>query len=133
MIHLSPTQSNPVTTTLYEKCYNILNPFFTWKVIDRNGYNEYIFTADDNSTSPYYYNSFTISVGIGSATAGYFNGNPGEYHYYIYEKSTQYDLTISDNDRLVEVGLLYITSTSSEPTSFTQSDNDIVHYFKNLD
>jgi hypothetical protein len=133
MIHLSPTQSNVVVRSLYGSCNNITNPFFTWRVVDRNGYNEYIFTTDDNSDSSYYYNSFTISVGIGSATAGYFNGNPGEHHYYIYEKSTQYDLTISDNDRLVDVGLLYITSTSSEPISFTHSDNDIIYYFKNLD
>lgn len=133
MLHLSPTQSNEVIVTLYEKCDNITNPYFTWKIIDRNGYNQYIFTTDDNSVEPYYYNSFTVSVGIGSATAGYFNGGVGEYHYYIYEKSTQYDLSLSPTDNLVEEGILYVSGTDSTPTSFTQSDSDTVYYFNNLD
>jgi hypothetical protein len=125
--------SNEVIVTLAEKTLNIVNPFYTWKVIDRNGYNQYIFTSNDFSTEPYYYNSFTVSVGVGSATAGYFNGGVGEYHYYIYEKSTQYDLTLLPSDNLVEEGILIVTATGSTPTSFTQSDSDTVKYFNNID
>lgn len=133
MIHLSPTMSNEVIVTLAEKSNNLVNPFYTWKVVDRNGYNEYIFTADDFSTESYYYNSFTISIGTGSATAGYFNGNIGEYHYYVYEKSLPYQLTVLDTDNLVEQGILYVTATGSEPITSTQSDSDVVYYDSSLD
>ena len=129
-LHLSSTQSNAVIVTLYEKCNNIVNPYFTWKLNQRSSNQEYFLTANDFSQDSEYYNMFTFSVGPGSATAGYFNGGPGEYHYYVYEKSLPYQLTVSDSDNLVEQGMLYVIGTSSTINSFTQSDNETVSYFR---
>ena len=135
MLYLNPSNiSDLLTVTLYEKCNNILNPYFTWKLTNKNTSEEVIFYQDDSSTSPYYYNSFTVSVvntGM-SLTSGVINVNYGEYEYEIYEKSTPRELTILLNDNLVESGLLIVLTDSTISSYFTGSDSDTTRTFLNL-
>lgn len=124
MIYLSYTGSSVATVTLYEKCQNQINPYFTWKFIDKDSNDEYIFTADDFSTAPYYWNSFTISIATPSApTAGVIYITGGQYKYEVYEMANQYDLNLSNAIGLVENGLVTINITYSEIQSYTASSS----------
>lgn len=133
MLYLGYTGSTMVTTTLYEKCSNQFNPYFTWRLIDKDSNVEVIFTADDFSASPYYYNTFTISVGgtIG-LTAGIIDINAGQYKYEIYEMTNQYDLDINNAVGLVENGLLTINATYTPLQSYTASSST-TNVYRNQD
>lgn len=134
MLYLNPDNSyDLLVVTLYEKCNNITDPQFTWKLTNKNTFEETIFYQSDSSSSPYYYNSFTVSVSSAvSLTAGVINVDYGEYEYEIYEKTLPYQLTISTNDNLVENGLLIVLTNSFTPTSFTGSDSATIPTFNNL-
>ncbi len=124
MIRLSPTQSNRVDfPTLYDRV-SISGPKFSFKLTETNTMIDYTFEAPDFSSSPMFYNSFTISVGIGSATAGYFNGGIGEYHYYVYEKDNS-GITGS----LLKEGLMYVSGTISNVTGSTYSDGQTMYVY----
>lgn len=124
MIYLSYTGSTAVVATLYELCQNQVNPFFTWRLIDKDSNDEYIFTADDYSSVPYYWSAFTISVATPSAaTAGVIWVPAGQYTYEVYEMTNQYDLNLSNAVGLVETGLVTINPTYSAIQSYTQSNN----------
>jgi hypothetical protein len=118
---------------LREKAINQVNNYYTWKISNRNTYDEYIFSPDNNSLSPYY-DSFTLSIGTQtSLTSSVILDCPiGEYHYSIYEMSSQYNLDINMSLGVIEVGLLIIEGTSSEIISFTESNDDTVKVFNEL-
>lgn len=131
MLYLSWTGSTAVTVTLYEKCQNQINPYFTWRFIDKDSNDKYVFTADDFSYAPYYWNSFTISIATPSAaTAGVINIPAGQYKYEVYEMATQYDLNIDNAIGLVENGLVTINATYSEIQSYTASSS-ITNVYRN--
>lgn len=129
MLIISATQSTKVATTFYEKA-TIPNPYYTWKLVDRNTFQEYFFYSEDFSNAPTYYNYFTISVGTLSATAGYVDIKPGEFHYTVYQQTTPYDLT--DSDTIVEVGILICNGTSSTLPSYVINDNATVVVWNNI-
>lgn len=132
MLYLDYIGTSSVTTTLYEKCSNQVNPFFTWRILDKDSNFETIFTTDDFSTVPYYYNSFTISVATYSGlTAGIINIDGGQYSYEIYEMTNQYDLDLANAVGLVESGLITINVTYSQIQSYTASSNT-TNVYKNL-
>lgn len=108
------------------------NPYYTWKISNRNSFDEYIFAPDNNSTSNYY-DSFTISIGTPSVSTAsvVINAVPGEYHYEIYESLTQYNLDITGLG-MVESGLLIIQATFSTPNAFTESNSDTIRVFNEL-
>lgn len=105
--------ANRVDVTLWENSTNLVNPYFTWKLFDKKSFMEYVFYADDFSQAPYYYNSFTVSVGVGSATAGFVNITPGEFTYTVYQMAAPYNLNISAAIGEVETGILVYGATST--------------------
>ena len=133
MLYINDNDTTVFNVTLYSNCGNITNPYFTWKLINKQSLNEIVFYQDDSSTSPYYYNSFTVSIApTAGLTQGIINAAPGEYKYEIYEMSNKYDLDLNNSIGLVENGILYIVPTYSQTTSFTQSLTPISTY-TNLD
>jgi len=109
-----------------------LPAYFTWKITDADTNREYIFTNDDISPAPWYYNMFTFSVIPGAtygATAGIIPSQQGVYTYEVYQTKNQYDL--STNSTLLETGILNIIGTYSKVNTFTQSMGNIVT-FKNI-
>lgn len=125
MLYSSNTGDNEFIVTLYEKCNNIINPFFTWELTHIDTNTKYYVYMNDNSVTPYYYNSFTFSTNN--------NYKIGQYTYRVYEMATASNLNIGAAIGLVENGILTITGTFSEAPiiSFTQSQNDIIKEFRN--
>lgn len=133
MIVISTTQSNEMVLTLGD-IKTINEPYYTFKLVNKTNFDEYIFSPDNNSTSPYY-DAFTLSVGTISTLTGSnvtLNLNTGEYNYFVYEKSTPYDLLITTSDRVVEVGIMNVEGTQSDFISFTASDDDTIISFNEL-
>jgi hypothetical protein len=116
MIYLNSSGTNSVIVTLYEKCINITNPYFLWQIENKTTKELTYFYQNDNSTSPWYYNSFTISVATQSGlTAGILNNPAGEYTYTIWEMNEPYNLNVASasNPNPVETGILKIVATQS--------------------
>lgn len=120
MLYLNSNTASVVTTTLYENCSNVINPFFTWKLTNQESKQNFLFYADTFSDVPYYYNQFTISVvniptnqNATGSTTGIIYANRGVYNYEVYEMATASDLNLSNAIGLVEWGLLTINATSS--------------------
>jgi hypothetical protein len=126
MIYLSITQSNNVIVTLYDSCNNKYNPYFAWKVINQDTLVETIFTADDNSYTPWNYNSFTISPA--GLTAGILDLKQGQYKYEVYEMSNPYILDLNLAVKQVETGILNIIGTSSTTSTYVGNQNLIPTY-----
>lgn len=132
MLYLSTTQSRVATVTLYERCSNLVDPYFTWKLVNCDTNSETVFYQDDHSQSPEYYNSFTISVATYSGlTSGIINVSAGQYDYYVYEMSTPRDLDLSNIIGEVETGILIVEGENVSYNSFTQSDDDVIRAFEN--
>jgi hypothetical protein len=115
MIYLNPG-TNSVIVTLYEKCINILNPYFLWQIENKTTKEVTFFYQNDSSDVPWYYNSFTISVATAAGlTAGILNNPPGEYTYTVWEMSGPYNLNVgsASNPNPVETGILKIVGTAS--------------------
>ena len=139
MIYLNQNNSNEVITTLYEGCTNVTNPYFYWRLIDKNTFDVIKFTSDDHSNNPYYYNAFTVSVFSLSGTAtpyGLTNGtiyaNAGTYDYTVFEITNPYDYSTSNTVGVAEVGILKINGTYSQYVINTGNDNSTIVVNKNL-
>lgn len=133
MIYLNQEGATEVITTLYEKCQNRINPYFTWKMVDKDSNAETIFYADDFSYAPYYWNAFTISVSptYSSATHGVINVPASTFTYYVYEMANPYDLNLNNAIGQVETGIITINATYSPPIAFTASNNDTTIVYRN--
>jgi hypothetical protein len=153
MINLNNNGSTLVTVTLYEQCVNIFNPYFTWSLTRKGSQETIIFTADDISNAPYYYNSFTFSVATYSIsdtqmywnpvtftysnppanglTQGVIPIYPGEWEYKVYEQSQPYILSTQSAVGLVEVGLLIVPYTQSATPNYTNNTRNIPVYKNN--
>ncbi|CAB4158122.1 hypothetical protein UFOVP695_15 [uncultured Caudovirales phage] len=106
---------NKLIFTLTEKTLNLVNPYYTFRLVKKDTNEETMFFSFDNSTSPYY-NSFTLSVVTQSIspTNSRVDLDFGEYNYFAYEKSVPYSLTYSNSDNLVEYGIInYYGPTNS--------------------
>lgn len=121
--------------TLYEKCSNITNPYFTFQIKAKDSLNVYTFTTQDYSYAPYYWNVFTFSVSSTQSglTAGIVQAPYGEYNYTVYEMANQYDLNVSNAINTIERGIWVINPTYSTTTMFTQSDENTITIFKSID
>jgi hypothetical protein len=135
MLYLNSSGDTKVIVTLYENSSNVVNPYFTWRLINKDSNDVIIFTSQDHSIAPWYYNSFTISVATySSPTASIItipNGT-GQYKYEIYEMANQYDLNLDNAIGLVENGLVTINVTFSSIQSYTASSSTTSVY-NNLD
>lgn len=134
MIYLDVNIPKGVAVTLNEKAISI-NPYFVWSIKDDDTNRNYVFTADDWSPAPWYYNIFTFSVITGAtygATQGIISAPQGNYIYRVYETPIQYDLDLNNVTKEVEIGMINIIGTASVTTTFTASNNDTVVTFKKL-
>lgn len=133
MLILSPTQSNVVNVTLYENSTNLVNPYFTWKIKNKQSLEETIFFQTDSSDVPWYYNSFTLSISTTPGlTAGIINVKSGEYQYFVYQMNNPYDLNLNNAVKEVENGILVVTATYSQLQTYTQSSG-IMNVYQNMD
>ena len=127
MLYLNPTGDTRVVVTLYENSSNLVNPYYTWKLVNKDTLAEKIFTQLDSSPSPYYFNYFTISIATPEGlTAGTIDIKPGQYQYYVYEMQNPYDLNLSNAIGLVENGILNVTATFSTPNVYTASNTNTI-------
>jgi hypothetical protein len=129
MLRLNSEGTTTVTVTLYENC-NLRTPYFTWLVKRKGSLDEIIFTQDDISFSPYYFNQFALTIATSSEglTAGVIPITSGEWNYYIYEQSTPYVLATSSN--MVETGILIVEGTYSEPTTYTGLTDNVIKVYR---
>lgn len=114
MIYLQ-SGTNTLIMTLGEKTLNLVDPYYTFRLVKKDSDEETMFFSFNNSTSPYF-NSFTLSVVTQSisATNSRISLEYGEYNYYVYEKTQPYSITYSTSDNLVEVGIMtYMGPTNS--------------------
>jgi hypothetical protein len=131
MIYLNPG-TNSITLTLYEKSVQT-QPYYTFQLIRKGSFDEVVFYQDDNSYAPFYWNSFTVSVGTFSGlTQGQIVVNFGEYTYNVYEMPTPYNLSYTQSIGLVETGILIITGTSTDNTEYSGNDDSTIVYYKNI-
>ncbi len=122
MVYLNPTGSTRVVFTLYEECVNRVDPFFTFKLMDKDTDEVVIFSSEDNSPIPYYWNSFTFSQNLSGS----------QYAYEIYETSTPNQLDLSLALGVVEKGLITVNITHSTVQSYTQSDDNTTSVYRGL-
>lgn len=123
---------NVVTITPYEKSTQI-QPYYTWQIIRKGSFDEVIFFQEDSSYAPWYWSSFTISVGlVDDPITGQILANPGEWTYNIWEMTTPSNLDILQAIRLVETGILIINGTYSTDSQYTGNDEAQIIYYKNM-
>jgi hypothetical protein len=90
MLTIENNSSKALFVTLQENVVNVATASFTWRLINKESLQNYVFWADDFSTSPYY-DCFTVSIGPGSPTAGYVNCGYGQFTYEVFEMPNPYD------------------------------------------
>lgn len=131
MLYISSTMSTTVNVTLYEKTSNLVDPHYTWRIVNSGTNQETVFTAFNYSGSPYY-QSFTLSVSsTPGLTNGTFNVQPGQYVYQIYETQTPDVLILVGDEPLIETGILNIVGPESSLVQYDgESPNYIVAYGK---
>lgn len=129
MLILNSEGTTRVTVTLYENC-NLSTPYFTWLVKRKGSLDEIVFTQNDVSLAPYYFNQFDLTIATTSngLTAGLIPLTSGEWNYYIYEQSTPYVLATSSN--MVETGILIVGSTFSEPTTYNGLTDNVIKVYR---
>lgn len=131
MIYLNPG-TNSITLTLYEKSTQT-QPYYTFQLIRKGSFDEIVFTQDDNSYAPFYWSSFTVSVGtISGLTQGEIVASPGEYTYNVYEMTQPYNLSYTQSVGLVETGILIITGTYTPDSEYSGNDDSTIIYYKNI-
>ena len=123
---------NEVVAQLSSLSQNLVNPYYVWKLTDKDSDRIYIFQATDYSLHPHIWNRFTVSVATYSGpTAGVIDIVPSVYKYDVYEMLNQYDLNLGNARGLVESGLLTYNATVSVVASFTQSNDDVTTVYRN--
>ena len=130
MIHLIYGASNSVILRL-TKVATILDPYYTFQVINQQSKEVVIFTSDNISPIPLIYDEFTListtqSVGL---TQGTIDSLPGVYTYNIYETQYQYNLDLASASFLRSGELVISGPNDFTYNSFTQSDDDITSVF----
>ena len=132
MIYLNQVGPSKVVITLYDNCKNVVNPYFTWKLIDKDSDVITIFTADDYSPVPYYWSAFTFSVSpTPGLTSGIINIPASTFTYEVYEMENPYDLNLNNSLGMVKSGILIIEATFSAPLAYTQSNNTPTPVYRN--
>ena len=131
MVILNSGDNNVVVAQLYSMCSNQINPEFLWEIKRKGTFDTIIFSNSDNSNIPWYYNSFTISVGTYSGlTQGQLNIYPGEYTYNIYEMSAPYITNTASAVGLIQNGILIYNATFSSIPTYTASNDDVIRTYR---
>ncbi len=115
MIYLDINTPKTCVFTLYSKCINITNPYFTFTIKNKETSIGYTFSQLDYSFAPYYWNAFTFSISNTQSglTSGIINAPNGMYDYKVYEMPTPYNLNIASASGIVDNGILTIIGTFS--------------------
>lgn len=131
MIILEAGINEVVVQQLYTMCSNQVDPYFTWEIKRKGTFDSIVFTQDDSSPIPYYFNTFTLSVGTMSGlTAGVLNIYPGEYTYNIYEMNAPYITSTSSAVGLIQNGILIYNATFSSIPTYTASNDDVIRTYR---
>lgn len=131
MIILEAGINEVVVQQLYTMCSNQVDPYFTWEIKRKGTFDSIVFTQEDSSLIPYYFNTFTLSVGTMSGlTAGILNIYPGEYSYNIYEMSAPYITNTASAVGLIQNGILIYNATFSAIPTYTASNNDVIRTYR---
>lgn len=131
MIYLN-SGVNTITVTPYEKS-NQIQPYYTWQIIRKGTFEEVIFYQDDSSYSPWYFSTFTVSVGtVSGLTQGKIVANPGEWTYNIWEMQQPYNLSITQSVGLVETGILIISGTYTGDNEYIDNNDSEIKYYNNI-
>jgi hypothetical protein len=117
MLYIDYGVTSSVTVTLWDKCQNMTNPVFTWLVDGGDNKQQYIFSTDDFSSDPWYYNQFTISSTLLAAPSG-------QYVYTVYEMAT-YSLDLNNAIGQVETGIINIVGTASAVATFRTGTSSV--------
>lgn len=130
MIHLIYGASNSVILRL-TKVATILNPYYTFELINQQSKDTIIFTSDNISPVTLIYDEFnlistTASPGL---TAGIIDVEKGVYTYNIYETQYQYNLDLGSASFLRSGELVISGPNDFIYKSFTQSDNNTTSVF----
>lgn len=132
MLIINNSGTSNVVVTLYEKCSNLVNPYFLWSVTRKGSNDNILWTNDDTSTSPWYWNQFEITIATNSVglTQGIIPLFEGEWVYNVYEMENQYDLNLNDAINLVETGIMIVGTTYSTTPDFTQNNSNTIPVFR---
>jgi len=126
MIHLNYLGTSSAILRL-TKVATILNPYFTFELIDQQTRDTIIFTADNVSPIPLIYDEFILTSTTQSAglTQGVLNVVKGVYTYNIYETQYQYNLNLGSASFLRTGELIVDGSNDFTYSTFTQSINTV--------
>ena len=114
--------------------------YYTWKITNRDTFEETIFSPDDFSDSPYY-DAFTISVGltVSLTSSVCLNIHPAQYDFAVYQMPTNHNLDLSQANFMAESGILQVVGPDFsyvhpqlDPIAFTASDSDTIKAFTEL-
>lgn len=106
---------------------------FVWSIQDQDTFLNYTFSNKDISDNTGYYNAFSFSVIPGATyglTAGIIPAPQGNYIYNVYQ--TEYNGSLIPIGNSLEVGLLEITATWSNPTISIIGDDNTIIVDKNI-
>lgn len=132
MIRINATESNEMIFTLREKAVGLTaGPFYTFVITNKDSYQGWTFSPENNSTSPYYDSfSFSISATESLTYSVSLDLPVGEYEYKVYETLNKWDLSLSNVLGVVEVGLFMVSMTPSTINSYDAGD--VVKVFREI-
>lgn len=120
MINLTLGTTANVYLTLTEK-QTLTSPNYLFRFVQRTTNEEIKFVKKyTDDTSPYKdrYNLFSFDVDQ------LFCGEVGEYHYYVYEQASAYNLELDSTGKLLEEGIMRLNQAPEDTYSFTTYNTD---------
>jgi len=126
MIHLNYLGTSSAILRL-TKVATILNPYYTFELIDQQTRETIVFTADNISPVPLIYDEFILTSTTQSPglTQGILNVEKGVYTYNVYETQFQYNLNLGSASFLRTGELVIDGSNDFTYSTFTQSINTV--------
>lgn len=130
MIYLEYLGTSSVILRL-TKVATILNPYYTFELINQQSKDVIVFTSDNLSPIPLIYDEFEwISVtGSQGLTQGVINVEKGFYTYNVYETQYQYNLNLGSASFLRSGELVVSGSNDFTYSVFTYSNNSTTSVF----
>lgn len=130
MIHLPYLGTSSVILRL-TKVATILDPYFTFEIVNQQTKEVTVFTANNQSQVPLVYDEFIFesTTGAPGLTQGIINNLPGLYTYNVYETQFQDNLNLASASFLRSGELVISDPNDFSYSSFTQSDASVISVF----
>lgn len=130
MIYLDYLGTSSVILRL-TKVATILNPYYTFELINQQSKDSVVFSSDNLSPIPLIYDEFlwTSVTGSQGLTQGVINVEKGVYTYNVYETQFQYNLNLASASFLRSGELVIDGPNDFTYSIFTQSDNSTTAVF----